>query len=115
MRKKLLALIATALVAGATIVGVSLSGRASPPTASLPTPTTPIEHVVVLFPENISFDHYFGTYPNATNGAGEPAFEALPGTPSVNGLSHALLTENPNETNPVRLSRSEAVTCDQSH
>jgi phospholipase C len=29
--------------------------------------TTPIKHVVVIFDENVSFDHYFGTYPNATN------------------------------------------------
>lgn len=50
---------------------------------------TPIKHVVVIFQENVSFDHYFGTYPNATNSAGEPAFHALPGTPSVNGLSGA--------------------------
>jgi phospholipase C len=114
MRKKLLALGATAVVAGATILGISLSSAASP-TAALPNPTTPIEHVVVLFPENISFDHYFGTYPKAANGAGEPAFQALPGTPSVNGLSKALLTENPNEFNPQRLSRAEALTCDQSH
>ena len=27
--------------------------------------TTPIKHLVVIFGENISFDHYFGTYPNA--------------------------------------------------
>ena len=26
---------------------------------------TPIKHVVVIFQENVSFDHYFGTYPNA--------------------------------------------------
>jgi phospholipase C len=114
MRKKLLALGATAVVAGATILGISMSGAASP-TAALPNPTTPIEHVVVLFPENISFDHYFGTYPNALNGPGEPAFTAAPGTPSVNGLSEALLKDNPNETNPERLGPSEAVTCDQSH
>jgi phospholipase C len=25
--------------------------------------TTPIKHLVVIFQENISFDHYFGTYP----------------------------------------------------
>ncbi|HJZ37059.1 MAG TPA: alkaline phosphatase family protein, partial [Solirubrobacterales bacterium] len=114
MRKKLLALGATAVVAGATIVGISMSGAASP-TAALPTPTTPIEHVVVLFPENISFDHYFGTYPNAVNGAGEPAFTALPGTPAVNGLSQALLHENPNADNPTRLANDEALTCDQNH
>jgi phospholipase C len=113
MRKKLLALGATAVVAGATILGISMSGAA--PTAALPGPTTPIEHVVVLFPENISFDHYFGTYPNAVNGTGEPAFRAAPGTPSVNGLSEALLKENPNEFNPTRLAHDEALTCDQSH
>src|SRR6202047_428845 len=31
------------------------------------TTTTPIKHVVVIFQENVSFDHYFATYPNATN------------------------------------------------
>ena len=29
--------------------------------------TTPIKHMVIIFQENESFDHYFGTYPNATN------------------------------------------------
>src|ERR1700729_758187 len=28
---------------------------------------TPIKHVVVIFDENESFDHYFGTYPYAAN------------------------------------------------
>jgi phospholipase C len=28
---------------------------------------TPIKHLVIIFQENISFDHYFGTYPNALN------------------------------------------------
>jgi phospholipase C len=28
---------------------------------------TPIKHLVVVFNENRSFDHYFGTYPNAIN------------------------------------------------
>ena len=37
---------------------------------------TPIKHVVVLFQENISFDHYFGTYPYAANPEGEPQFHA---------------------------------------
>ena len=49
------------------------------------------------------------------NGPGEPAFTAAPGTPAVNGLSHALLTENPNAKNPQRLGRAEALTCDQNH
>jgi phospholipase C len=76
---------------------------------------SPIKHVVVIFQENISFDHYFGTYPNAPNPSGEPAFHASAGTPTVNGLSGALLTNNPNGANPQRLDRSQALTCDQGH
>jgi phospholipase C len=85
--------------------------------------TTPIEHVVVIFGENESFDHYFGAYPKAMNPPGQPRFVALPNTPSVNGLSGALLTNNPNlnpangagATNPFRLNRNQAQTADQNH
>jgi phospholipase C len=52
-------------------------------------PATPITNVIVLFQENVSFDHYFGTYPKALNNSGETQFSAYPGTPSVNGLSPA--------------------------
>ena len=76
---------------------------------------TPIKHLVVMFQENVSFDHYFGTYPNATNPAGEPRFTAAHGTPSVNGLTGDLLDHNPNTANPQRLDRSEPLTCDQGH
>jgi phospholipase C len=86
---------------------------------------TPIKHVVVIFGENISFDHYFGTYPNAANPPNEPQFHALPGTPSVNGLTPGLLFNNPNflnkagngtgAVNPFRLDRTEAATNDQDH
>ena len=77
--------------------------------------TTPIKHIVVIFQENVSFDHYFGTYPKALNPAGEPQFHAARNTPSVNGLTEALLNNNPNEYNPERLDRTEALTCDQDH
>src|SRR6202790_3606083 len=79
--------------------------------------STPIQHVVVIFQENVSFDHYFATYPNAANTTpGEPVFNAADDTPSVNGLlSAGLLTHNPNSTQPFRLSRAQAVTCDQDH
>jgi phospholipase C len=85
---------------------------------------TPIKHVVVIYNENVSFDHYFATYPNAANPSGEPAFTPAAGTPSVNGLSGTLLTANPNFTNPVngaaaanpfRLDRTQAATSDQNH
>ena len=77
---------------------------------------TPIKHVVVIFQENISFDHYFGTYPYATNPQGEPAFHPADDTPRVNNLlSGGLLDQNPNSVQPFRLDRSQAFTCDQNH
>jgi phospholipase C len=84
---------------------------------------TPIKHLVVLFDENISFDHYFGTYPYAANTDGT-LFHAKRGTPTVNGLYTSitstgpvgpLLTDNPNTYNPQRLTPAEALTCDQNH
>ncbi len=86
--------------------------------------TTPIEHVVVIFQENVSFDHYFATYPHAKNLSGEPFFKEDDDTPSVNGLKGVLLSNNPNANNPAnapnainpfRLDRSQASTCDQDH
>jgi phospholipase C len=86
---------------------------------------TPIKHLVVIFQENVSFDHYFATYPKAANPPGEPAFTAAPNTPQVNNLATAnLLTNNPNFTNkengaaaaePFRLDRTQAATADQNH
>src|SRR4051794_36175869 len=76
---------------------------------------TPIKHLVVIFQENVSFDHYFGTYPHAANTDGTP-FAPAPGTPGVNGLEQdGLLTSNPNGDNPQRLTPAQAVTCDQDH
>jgi len=86
---------------------------------------TPIKHLVVIFNENISFDHYFATYPNAQNPSGEPVFKADKKTPKVNNLANAnLLVNNPNFTNPLngsdaadpfRLDRSQANTASQGH
>ncbi|MFF0149093.1 phospholipase C [Amycolatopsis sulphurea] len=83
------------------------------PASWLPT-LTPIKHVVVIFGENVSFDHYFGTYPNATNENGTP-FQAAKHTPKVNGLDKLLLTGNPNAYDPKRLGPDQALTCDQNH
>ena len=83
---------------------------------------TPIKHVIVLFQENVSFDHYFGTYPRAQNNPGEVPFRAVAGTPAVNGFSPELLSNNPNknaagsaQANPIRLSPAQAYTCSQNH
>src|SRR6202049_1291363 len=85
---------------------------------------TPIKHLVIIFNENRSFDHYFATYPHATNPSGEPAFKAARNTPAVNNLEPTsanpyLLTNNGNYTNtangtnaanPFRLDRTRANT-----
>jgi phospholipase C len=106
---------------------------------------TPIKHLVVIFQENVSFDHYFGTYPKAQNLAGEMPFLASPRTPkSVNNLVTPLdvdnnfvplagldlLNNNPNNnpaapgngntngtaaSNPFRLSPAQVLTADQGH
>jgi phospholipase C len=101
--------------AGTVAIGGAAAAVAAPSTQPVrQTTATPIRHVVVIFQENVSFDHYFGTYPNAANTDGQP-FHAKPGTPSVNGLTQALLTSNPNTAQPQRLGPAQAVTCDQNH
>jgi phospholipase C len=104
-------------VALAGLVALVLTGTACTRTRTEPTRATgtPIEHLIVIFQENVSFDHYFGTYPHAANVDGQP-FTAAPNTPAVNGLSPELLTHNPNTAQPMRLGGpTQQVTCDQDH
>jgi len=106
-----------ALVTGAlwTAPGAVSAGSEEDNTQASTT-TTPIKHLVVIFQENVSFDHYFATYPVATNPSGEPAFHAVSSTPSVNGLNEPL--NDPNNTNlaqPFRLGPTQFETCDQNH
>jgi phospholipase C len=117
---RLLARAICALAITSICVGPAMARPKAPGSGT----ATPIQHVVVIFQENVSFDHYFATYPNATNPAGEPEFVAQPGTPTVNGLTGALATNNPNALNaangtnainPFLLDRSQASTCDQDH
>jgi phospholipase C len=130
------AAIAAAAVTGAGLAVGAMAGTASaaPHAASSmtapagsflfgPPTATPIKHLVVIFDENVSFDHYFGTYPFAANTDGT-TFHAKPGTRTVNGLytsitssgpTGPLLTSNPNGMNPTRLTHSQALTCDQNH
>src|SRR5712672_1083651 len=92
---------------------------------------TPIKHLVVIFQENVSFDHYFGTYPKAANTSGQ-TFKAARKTPDANGLANTpglggvgtLLTNNPNkdaagnQVNPRRYDPAninDVLTCDQDH
>ncbi|MBB5340806.1 phospholipase C [Tunturiibacter gelidoferens] len=121
MIRKLLALsLSTTLILSGCGQGTVSTppGNGNANTTPPPTPTTApvaIKHVVVIFGENISFDHYFGTYPNAANLPGETPFApataatvaaatlagttSLPATPAnmVNYISTpSLLTANPN-------------------
>jgi len=121
MRKFNQTLVLEILAAG-LLAGPAISSAQTPaPTEGT---STPIKHLVVIFQENVSFDHYFGTYPYAVNPEGEPSFFPLSNTPSVNGLSGALMANNPNAlntlngsgaSNPFRLSRAQAATADQDH
>jgi phospholipase C len=109
------------LIAAATVA----TGCALPSLAAEPATTTPIKHVIVIFQENISFDHYFGTYPFAANStAGEPVFKAASDTPAVNGLLTGPAAPPNNPTlnvagtgtiQPFRLGRNQATTCDEDH
>ena len=119
LRHRLYAVIGGLAVAVSGLAVTSISTGAQPGSTA-----TPIQHLVVIFDENVSFDHYFGTYPYAANSAGEPSFTAKSGTPSVNNLvdqvttsgpTGPLLANNPNLSNPVRLDRSDPMTCDQDH
>ncbi len=92
IRRTLAVTAAGALCFAGSASAVAASAAPAHPAAG--TTATPIQHLVVMFQENVSFDHYFGTYPNAANTDGNP-FHARPGTPSVNGLSPELLHRQP--------------------
>lgn len=126
------ALTAASLATALVLTGCSNTTPVAP-TIIGPTVLTPvtssqvIKHVVVIFGENISFDHYFGTYPNAANLSSDAVkFTAATGTPtniSNYVTSPDLLTANPNlnisngagATNPFRLDAAQAATEDQDH
>ncbi|WP_251096185.1 alkaline phosphatase family protein [Streptomyces sp. Caat 7-52] len=105
---------ALAGAAALTVIGGTAPGWAAAPSARQT--LTPVEHVVVLFDENVSFDHYFATYPKAANTDGTK-FTASKHTPEdIDTLAHAgLLKKNPNQYAPRRLSPAQAMTCDQNH
>ena len=111
-RLSILAVINVALLLAAPSAILAQQPRGRGDAAETFQTATPIKHLVVIFDENISFDHYFGTYPDALNPPGEPPFIALPGTPAVNNLTTTLLQHNPDTAAPFRLDRSDAVTCD---
>ncbi|MCZ2404213.1 alkaline phosphatase family protein [Paenarthrobacter sp. Z7-10] len=124
------AALASALTAGMVGLGAPAAMAAQhhgPPTGHHGTTATPIKHVVVIFGENVSFDHYFATYPQAANipgetqqGTGIPAAGFHPAKSTPKNIAtlrqdNLLAPNNPNSVQPSRLSPSQAVTCDQDH
>lgn len=122
-----LSLIALMVLTGCTGYSPAPATVVQPAVLTPVTSSQVIKHVVVIFNENISFDHYFGTYPNAANLSTDASkFTAATGTPTnvANYVtSPDLLTANPNlnivngagATNPFRLDPSQAGTNDQDH
>jgi phospholipase C len=115
------ALTGTLVLTGCASSPVTSGGGSSPVTSA-----AVIQHVVVIYDENESFNHYFGTYPNAQNNAGETSFTAAAGTPTPNNYisNPSLLTGNPNAsntanstgaTNPFRLPPADAYLYTQTH
>ncbi len=135
--------ISTCLAAAAALLASSALGQGQGSDEQGRPTATPIEHLVIIFQENVSFDHYFGTSPVAQNNPGETPFHASPGaredintllTPlyvddhfsPLKGLD--LINRNPNgplgsgaalngedASNPFRLTPRQAVTSDQEH
>jgi phospholipase C len=88
MRKALAAALSALLVAG-TLPTPSVAEN---PFSSDPRTATPIKHIVVIFGENISFDHYFGTYPKAQNNPGETPFHYTPSRNFGHDVANNLIT-----------------------
>ncbi len=112
-------------LAAALVAGVALPAISAGTSDTAVNTATPIKHLVVIFQENVSFDHYFATYPKAANPAGVPAFHAATDTPgAIDTLASAgLLKTNANRSKadpskpalPFRLTRAQAATADQDH
>ena len=114
-------LLAAAGLAAATATGLVVANTLPSPASAAVVPnhsnitTSPIKHLVVIFDENVSYDHYFGTYPEAANTDGT-RFTAIRHTPKNNNLiTSGALTSNGNLYNPTRLTPAQALTCSQNH
>jgi phospholipase C len=135
-RSRALATLVSAFLAASVVSTASIANDSERQSGFSKRPT--IKHVVIIFQENASFDHYFATYPDAKNTDGTH-FVARGNTPTVNGLTDgnsqfpervnvALHDFNPNSpvgepsglnpnggANPFRMTRDQVVTCSNNH
>src|SRR6202140_1969721 len=66
---------------------------------------SPIKHTIILYQENISFDHYFGTYGHGSNGI-----------PAGSALTYSNGTQTWGPFAPTQLSvPAQNLTCDVDH
>ena len=56
------------------MLDAAATAQAKPTQADHARTATPIQHLVVIFGENVYFDHYFASYPQAANDAAQAAF-----------------------------------------
>ena len=72
------------------------NARAAPSSTSAP---IPIDHFVYIIQENISFDHYFGTFPGADGIPLGAKFAFQPGQPATVSPFHLHATALPHDLN----------------
>ena len=96
-------------VGAIALIAVMLGAPTSAAVPDLQT-ATPIKHLVVIFDENNSFDHYFGTYPKAAQSAGRARIQSRGRTRRLSTASRRRCwRSNPNSAAPFRLDRSQAA------
>ncbi len=99
MRKVVLPLAATGVAVSATLIALASCGSSSSSSSS-PPPTfniNSINHVVVIYQENWSFDSLYGQFPGAN------------GTPFGTGITQTLINGNPVTAIPHPLNASNGI------
>jgi len=92
-------------MASATVAVMLLASASSTRAESDNGTHSPIKHTIILYQENISFDHYFGTYGHGVNGI-----------PAGATLSHANGVQTWGPYSPKQLSGvTQSRTCDVDH
>src|SRR5262245_53954389 len=84
-----------------TLFAVAPFANATNPPAA-PSPTTapiPINHFIYIIQENISFDHYFGTFPGADGIPADVKLPYRPGEPPTVAPFHLHQTSIPRDLN----------------
>jgi phospholipase C len=118
-RRSAVAAVGLTAVAVAALIAATTGSSAAKAPKAIPdrsaTTASPIKHLVVIFDENVSYDHYFGTYPKAANTDGTTFYPATSTPKNNNLITSGLLVSNPNLYYPSRLTSAQALTCDQNH